>query len=160
MASDFWELYKHPLWQKKRLEIMGRAEFCCEECGDDDFELNVHHMFYKKSAKPWEYENYHLRCLCKRCHEVYEFWKGELTSRTCLLFLDDQRRTVGYQTGRSMKKYPNIAFAVDRSQDYLEGVADAWGIPVYLILDELEESNYLDGNQLEEIRKEEARNGR
>ena len=68
-ADDFFELYKHPEWQKKRLRIMERDGFRCRECGDKETTLNVHHSYYTKGAKPWEYPDESLRTLCEECHE-------------------------------------------------------------------------------------------
>lgn len=70
MTDSYWKLLKHPEWQKKRLLIMDRAGFECEECGVKDVTLNVHHTYYKKGAKPWEYEDSSLRCLCEDCHKI------------------------------------------------------------------------------------------
>lgn len=67
--SDFWEQYKHPLWQKKRLEILEREHFTCEMCGSDDDPLHIHHVYYERGLKPWEYPDNCYRCLCKDCHD-------------------------------------------------------------------------------------------
>ena len=70
--SDFWENYKSPLWQEKRLKIMQRARFSCERCFVDDKQLHVHHIFYERGKKPWEYEDCVLLCLCEACHKLLE----------------------------------------------------------------------------------------
>lgn len=71
MAS-YWELLRHPLWQEKRLRVMERAGFSCERCRNGEQTLNVHHAYYTKGAKPWEYPDDALRCLCEPCHEECE----------------------------------------------------------------------------------------
>jgi len=63
------EKLKDPRWQKKRLEIMQLAEFACEECGDKESTLHVHHRYYVKSRYPWQYPNFALRCICSQCHD-------------------------------------------------------------------------------------------
>jgi hypothetical protein len=70
--SDFWEAYNDPRWQRKRLEIMDAAGFKCVQCGADDETLNVHHGYYERDKKPWEYADRYLRCLCKTCHGKFE----------------------------------------------------------------------------------------
>lgn len=65
---SYSDLLRDPRWQRKRLEVMQRADFACEDCGDRDTTLNVHHTFYTKGAKPWEYDTASLRCLCENCH--------------------------------------------------------------------------------------------
>ncbi len=32
-------------------------------------QLHVHHRHYRAGARPWEYEDADLACLCRRCHE-------------------------------------------------------------------------------------------
>lgn len=67
-TSEYANLLKDPRWQKKRLEILQRDNFKCTECGDDSHSLHVHHLFYTKGLKPWEYPNDALVTLCKKCH--------------------------------------------------------------------------------------------
>lgn len=57
-----------PRWQRRRLEIMQRADFKCEACADGESTLNVHHVRYKRDVKPWEYTDKELICLCQDCH--------------------------------------------------------------------------------------------
>lgn len=65
----FQEQIKHPLWQKKRLEVLEHNEFACQECYCDELTLHVHHPIYKKNAKLWEYDVSELKCLCEICHQ-------------------------------------------------------------------------------------------
>lgn len=67
--SSYGALLRNPKWQKTRLQIMQRANFACERCGDKESTLNVHHKNYKQGRNPWEYENNNFVCLCERCHE-------------------------------------------------------------------------------------------
>lgn len=62
------EQLKHPNWQRKRLEVMEAAGFECQDCGDGDTTLNVHHRRYVKGRMVWEYEPHELACLCEPCH--------------------------------------------------------------------------------------------
>jgi hypothetical protein len=66
----YWQLLRDPRWQRKRLEVMERAEFACEECSSATDTLNVHHRHYVKGRKPWEYGDDELRCLCENCHRI------------------------------------------------------------------------------------------
>lgn len=67
--KTYWEKLKDPRWQKKRLEIMQRDSFTCQNCFKSDIELNIHHRIYRKKASPWEYEDHELVTLCRSCHE-------------------------------------------------------------------------------------------
>lgn len=61
--------YLNPKWQKKRLEILDRDNFTCKVCDDKDNTLHVHHMYYIKDRKVWDYQNHALYTLCEECHE-------------------------------------------------------------------------------------------
>lgn len=65
---SYSEQLKHPNWQRKRLEVMQAAAFSCENCGDTETMLNVHHRRYVKGRMVWEYERDELQCLCQPCH--------------------------------------------------------------------------------------------
>ena len=67
--KNYYELLKDPRWQKKRLEVMERAGFECEECENNEVTLNVHHTYYEKGKMPWEYPTESLQCLCEECHK-------------------------------------------------------------------------------------------
>lgn len=67
--KQYWQKLQDPRWQRKRLEILNQAEFCCEGCGDTESQLQVHHGYYEKGKEPWEYEDDTLWCLCDKCHE-------------------------------------------------------------------------------------------
>lgn len=62
-----------PRWQKKRLEIFSRDQFCCLICSSDKDTLHVHHESYCNN--PWDAPDQDLKTLCFRCHEVVELCK-------------------------------------------------------------------------------------
>lgn len=68
--SDYSEKLKDPRWQKKRLEIMQRDSFTCQQCYDKKSTLCVHRKHYLKGKELWEYPNRLLITLCESCHEV------------------------------------------------------------------------------------------
>ena len=70
MADIAWkEQYKHPLWQKKRLEALEKAGYTCQKCSDGESTLHVHHKRYIKGRKIWEYTVDELAVLCEGCHQ-------------------------------------------------------------------------------------------
>jgi hypothetical protein len=72
------EQIKHPKWQKRRLQIMEKAGFRCENCGTDEVTLNVHHILYRDGYIIWEYADEDLVCLCEDCHGIaHEIIKNE-----------------------------------------------------------------------------------
>lgn len=70
MASTYAEQLRHPEWQRKRLEILDRAGFSCEQCGSIDRTLHVHHSYYERGLKPWDYPDSSLHALCEVCHDL------------------------------------------------------------------------------------------
>lgn len=67
--KTYEEKLKDPRWQKKRLEILERDNWMCQECRDEDSTLIVHHIDYLPNRDPWDYPNILLITLCKECHE-------------------------------------------------------------------------------------------
>lgn len=70
--QEWFALFKHPEWQKKRLKILERDEFACVQCGTDQEMLHVHHTFYwdkEDEAPPWDYDDETLISLCESCHK-------------------------------------------------------------------------------------------
>lgn len=65
---NYSEQLKSPMWQKKRLEILNRDNFTCQDCGDTESQLQVHHKSYIFGNKVWEYDNDNLITLCETCH--------------------------------------------------------------------------------------------
>lgn len=58
-----------PLWQKCRLKVLEYAEFRCQLCGDKRTTLHVHHSYYLKGKKPWQYPMGSMIVLCEKCHK-------------------------------------------------------------------------------------------
>lgn len=65
---SYSEQLRHPNWQRRRLEIMEASGFECENCGDKETTLNVHHRLYVKGRMVWDYDDQELACLCEPCH--------------------------------------------------------------------------------------------
>lgn len=72
------EKLRDPRWQRKRLEVMQRDNFCCTWCGNGEVTLNVHHHYYTKGKSPWDYDDSALTTLCEDCHQDIERKKLEL----------------------------------------------------------------------------------
>jgi hypothetical protein len=70
--NTYYDDLKNPKWQKKRLEVLNKANFKCCICSNTEKELNVHHRYYDKNKKIWEYSDGNLFCLCKDCHGKYK----------------------------------------------------------------------------------------
>jgi len=68
MTSKYAEQYRHPEWQKRRLNRLQSADWACERCADRQTTLHVHHKRYVKGRMVWEYEDFELEVLCEPCH--------------------------------------------------------------------------------------------
>jgi hypothetical protein len=68
MAKTYSEKLKDPKWQRKRLEILNRDNFTCQECFDKENMLVIHHKIYEGSD-PWDTCNEGLVTLCQDCHD-------------------------------------------------------------------------------------------
>jgi len=66
--TTYKEKLKNPRWQKKRLEILERDNWECQNCGETKKTLCVHHRTYFLNRDPWEYENKIFITLCEDCH--------------------------------------------------------------------------------------------
>jgi len=67
--SNYSEKLKDPRWQKKRLEVLERDNWKCQNCGDEESTLAVHHLYYEKGKEPWDYPLEAFKTLCEVCHE-------------------------------------------------------------------------------------------
>jgi len=70
--SSYKKKLKDPRWQKKRLEVLSRDGWCCQNCGDKTTTLHVHHKSYGRKD-PWDYPLITLITLCENCHEDESF---------------------------------------------------------------------------------------
>jgi hypothetical protein len=72
------EQLKHPNWQRRRLEMLDAADFECDECGNKESMLHVHHRHYIKGRMAWEYSDEELSVLCEGCHKDTHKYEGYL----------------------------------------------------------------------------------
>lgn len=94
--NSFWEKYKHPKWQEKRLRIMDRDGFQCEQCGSKDSTLNVHHSYYESGLDPWEYPDESLHCLCDDCHRSFDNLRKDISRQIGRLELTQIKELFGF----------------------------------------------------------------
>jgi len=91
----YHEQLKHPLWQRKRLEVMQYHGFVCQECGAKDQELNVHHPFYRRGAMIWDYGFGELQCLCSKCHKYAHTLDEKIKFGLSILSHSDKQTILG-----------------------------------------------------------------
>jgi hypothetical protein len=67
------ELLEDPKWKAKRESILKRDKYSCIVCGvspKDRSLLHVHHTYYLKGHKPWQYPDESLQTLCSVHHSI------------------------------------------------------------------------------------------
>lgn len=77
----------HPLWIKKRSEILERDNHSCRICGTKLHRLEVHHLCYFPDLLAWEYDDELIVSVCGKHHDqlTYELPKlAGLISFQCL----------------------------------------------------------------------------
>ena len=85
--SEYSELLKDPRWQKRRLETLERDNWKCLICNDKESTLHVHHKWYVKGLKPWEYRETCLITLCDSCHKFEHSIKEKSIKALAISFL-------------------------------------------------------------------------
>lgn len=78
-SKKYSDQLRDPRWQRKRLEVLSRENFRCQECYSTERTLHVHHVLYRRDALPWEYADNELIVLCETCHES---WHEDLSALT------------------------------------------------------------------------------
>lgn len=101
----YQEKLKDPRWQKRRLEILERDKFTCQECQSTKKELHVHHRRYRKKMMPWDHKDHDLITYCTDCHKLMTKLRRELDDLlgtmnieeigTLGLFLDHTLQSLG-----------------------------------------------------------------
>ena len=79
--SAYMKKLRDPRWQKRRLEVLEKADWTCEWCHATKRNLQVHHAYYAPRSEgmdPWDYADGSLWCLCDPCHKKAESVKQEL----------------------------------------------------------------------------------
>lgn len=127
-VMTFAEQLKHPKWQQKRLEVMQRCGFMCINCEDKNTTLHIHHPFYRKGAKLWEYETDELLCLCEKCHQethaVDSQIRSEITDLQLMCGMGQLSVLLGWLKGANYTPYTKL-----ESYEEICGFLDYFNIP-------------------------------
>lgn len=147
----YWELLQHPRWQKKRLEVLELNGFSCQQCGEEEKILHVHHTYYEKGLSPWEYPTESLRSLCADCHRKAQDKMVLLHRQLGKLEFSSLERLHGYALGLDAESYPHAVLDVF-SFEVAWGISDCWRVDVNDVLNSLQDG-VIDGYKLDELRK-------
>lgn len=138
VKKTYGELLRDPRWQKRRLQILDRAEFHCEECDDDQNTLHVHHKVYRKGAMPWEYGDHELKALCENCHQSGHALKAALDLAIAEMDTHDKELLLGFIEAMKIidESMDSEDFSYDtslniRSVGHAIGVGKAVGLSIF-----------------------------
>ena len=154
---SYYELLRHPKWQKKRLEIMEEHGFECEDCGATEVTLNVNHSYYEKGLAPWEYPNESLHCLCENCHQAIQLFQTALQRLIGLLDLAALEQIYGYAQALAAFKDHDVELDA-YSYECSEGIGDAFGLNSEEVTDTIvDHSGTLHPSALESLSRQRGR---
>lgn len=137
MKKTYAEKLKDPRWQKKRLEVMQQAGFECEECGDKESTLNVHHGMYQKGREPWEYPDGSFSCLCDECHKSRHEAEETLLIRKSQMSTSELQNLAGYALGLYSQYFPEYAVIKVSSFEEAIGLGDFCEVQAERIVERL-----------------------
>ena len=136
------ELLKHPKWQKKRLKILERAGFECEYCESKENTLHVHHGYYEKGLKPWEYPDESLHCLCENCHPERQLMLDEIKKLLGKVHISYLEEIFGYLMGIAFRHNEKAWIIIpDDKTEILVGLAGYFDIGYDSLLKKVKENN-------------------
>lgn len=92
MTKPYKKLYdeqrEHPLWQKRKGEILTRDNHTCRSCGSEHVTLHAHHIVYIPGYNLWDYEDSALITLCEVCHNTEHLIGNVLREELLKLIVD------------------------------------------------------------------------
>lgn len=107
---------------------MERDEWCCMDCGSTTATLNVHHGYYERGKKPWEYPIESLRTVCEVCHVRRERNQRLVLAAVAQLGPKDLESVTGYACG--LVQVREVVDVEVSSEDFAEGLRAVFGRPL------------------------------
>lgn len=117
------EKLKDPRWQRRRLEVLEAAGWCCSQCQSADKTLHVHHNFYRSRTEPWNYPDHALRVLCEECHEIVEEQRTEFKELSESLFSDPEGIGFAVEATIGFMKALRMFYALGTHPQWTESLA-------------------------------------
>lgn len=68
--QSFKQQLQDARWRLKRKSAIAHAKYKCQECGASG-RLDVHHLYYVKGKKMWQYPFKALKVMCRECHKKW-----------------------------------------------------------------------------------------
>ena len=112
-------------------QVLERAGWACESCEDATKELQVHHRYYDRGKKPWEYLDEALLCYCVVCHK--RATDAQRLLREALRIIDPLalEHLAGVAAAMAMKgcEDPDISFRA-MGYEFVSGFCNTWDGPI------------------------------
>lgn len=94
-------------WIERAKEVRRAAGMRCQKCGATNVQLHVHHLYYERGKRPWEYPDRALQALCRECHEEATYEQGlaasEATAPAIKEAIENKGRIQQILTGFAIK---------------------------------------------------------
>lgn len=148
--KSYSELLLDPRWQRKRLEILQRSNFTCEQCKSADKTLHVHHRIYRKGAMPWEYADSELQALCKDCHFIETRHRAALDEALAQLDTPVLEEVLGYVEAEALKSRVEGQLVI-RSWFHAFGIVRAFNITNYDAAQQVFQASVISFDQLHDL---------
>lgn len=124
--SNYSKKLLDPRWQKKRLTILSRDSFTCQDCQSTDNTLHVHHLYYEGNIDPWDYPDSALITLCCECHD-FETQNLYAAERSLILaFKKSGYRAYDIDALSSLVLAPSEVIAKDMKKILMAILTDTW----------------------------------
>lgn len=129
-SKTYAEKLKDPRWQRRRLDILSRSDFTCEDpgCGNKEETLHVHHLDYLPNAEPWEYPDEYLMVLCESCHnmvsEYRPLYEKEIIRNYRLKVKDNYTQFAAKEVFKKYDKLDELFHLLKSNSGYQEEVLE------------------------------------
>lgn len=162
MTLTWAEQYRHPQWQRRRLERLQAANYACESCEGTEATLHVHHRRYFRGRMVWEYSDAELEVLCEECHERVHQAREKLKTIVGHLASWDVERLVGYAKALDMIATTPLYETTEvgslhrvETMEQAFGISDAFQVPLDRLMDVVEKPDVeISGRFLYDLKKE------
>lgn len=152
MSMEWKDQYKHPNWQKRRLERLEFARWECESCGSPDDQLHVHHSQYLKGRKIWEYADNELQVLCEKCHSEAHATLDKIKAAMSVATTDQLEYLLGVLQGLQIDGTPNGVHV--ESYEHAAGVGAVFRVTEVEVIESVDDRGYVTAAALADARRE------
>lgn len=132
--SRYQQLLNTPEWKEFSARIKRTRNFCFY-CHRSDVALEVHHPFYDRDRKPWEYHDDEVITCCRACHREMEDQLKKFRTYVFRHMHPKAFRVLNGAMAVAVKEYDPLMFChalaeFVSNRSLIESHAKAWSNPV------------------------------